>query len=200
AGLLDNKIATTHWAMANEFRKRFPRVLLRPDEMITDDSGIVCSGGYDSFLDASIYVIKKYYGPTVALECSKVFLHNHGRHSQAPYTIFNVPRDHGDEEVLQIQRELGKNFSTNVDFDELAREYGMSRRTLERRFKKATGVTLLVYQQRTRVEHAKALLESGNSSFDEISYKVGYMDNSFFRKLFVKYTTLRPREYRSLFS
>jgi len=199
-GLLDNKVATTHWAMADIFRKRFPKVLLRPDEMITDDSGIVCSGGYDSFLDASIYMIKKYYGPTVALQCSKIFLHNHGRDSQAPYAIFNVPRDHGDEEILHIQQELGTNFSSNVDFDKLAREYGMSRRTLERRFKKATGVTLLIYQQRTRVEHAKALLESGNNSFDEISYKVGYMDNSFFRKLFIKYTTLRPREYRSLFS
>ncbi len=199
-GLLDNKIATTHWAMANEFRKRFPNVLLRPDEMITDDSGLVCSGGYDSFLDASIYMVEKFYGATVALQCSKVFLHNLGRRSQAPYAIFSAPRDHGDEEILQIQQEIENKFANNFDFDELAKEYGMSRRTLERRFKKATGVTLLVYQQRTRVEHAKALLESGNSSFDEISFKVGYMDNSFFRKLFIKYTTLRPREYRSLFS
>ncbi len=199
-GLLDNKIATTHWAMANEFRKRFPEVLLRPDEMITDDGGLVCSGGYDSFLDASIYMVEKFYGATVALQCSKIFLHNLGRRSQAPYAIFSAPRDHGDEKILQIQQKMGNNFASNFDFDELAKEYGMSRRTLERRFKKATGVTLLVYQQRTRVEHAKALLESGNSSFDEISYKVGYMDNSFFRKLFIKYTTLRPREYRSLFS
>ncbi len=199
-GLLDNKIATTHWAIANEFRKRFPKVLLRPDEMITDDSGLVCSGGYDSFLDASIYMVEKFYGATVALQCSKIFLHNLGRRSQAPYAIFSAPRDHGDEEILQIQQEMGNKFANNFDFDELAKEYGMSRRTLERRFKKATGVTLLVYQQRTRVEHAKTLLESGNSSFDEISYKVGYMDNSFFRKLFIKYTTLRPREYRSLFS
>ena len=199
-GLLDNKIATTHWAMANEFRKRFPEVLLRPDEMITDDGGLICSGGYDSFLDASIYMVEKFYGATVALQCSKIFLHNLGRRSQAPYAIFSAPRDHGDEKILQIQQKIGNNFASNFDFDELAKEYGMSRRTLERRFKKATGVTLLVYQQRTRVEHAKALLESGNSSFDEISYKVGYMDNSFFRKLFIKYTTLRPREYRSLFS
>jgi len=173
-GLLDNKIATTHWAMANEFRKRFPEVLLRPDEMITDDGGLICSGGYDSFLDASIYMVEKFYGATVALQCSKIFLHNLGRRSQAPYAIFSAPRDHGDEKILQIQQEMGQNFASNFDFDELAKEYGMSRRTLERRFKKATGVTLLVYQQRTRVEHAKALLESGNSSL--------------------------PREYRSLFS
>lgn len=199
-GLLDNKVATTHWAMANDFRKRFPKVVLRPDEMITDDSGLVCSGGYDSFLDASIYMIQKFYGATVALQCSKIFLHNLGRRSQAPYAIFSAPKDHGDEEILQIQQEIGSKFASSFDFDELAKEYGMSRRTLERRFKKATGVTLLVYQQRTRVEHAKTLLESGNSSFDEISFKVGYMDNSFFRKLFIKYTSLRPREYRSLFS
>ncbi len=199
SGLLDDKIATTHWAMANAFRKQFPKVILRPDEIITDDADIVCSGGYDSFLDVSIYMVGKCFGAEVALQCSKIFLKNLGQRSQAPYAIFTAPRDHGDEQILQIQQKMGNKYARNFDFDALAKEYGMSRRTMERRFKKATGVTPLVFQQRTRVEHAKTLLESGNSSFDEISYKVGYMDNSFFRKLFVKYTTFRPREYRALF-
>ncbi len=112
-GLLDNKIATTHWAIANEFRKRFPKVLLRPDEMITDESGLVCSGGYDSFLDASIYMVEKFYGATVALQCSKIFLHNLGRQSQAPYAIFHAPKEHGDEEILPIPPGKGKELLPN---------------------------------------------------------------------------------------
>ena len=200
AGLLDGKIATTHWAMVNEFRKRFPDVVLKPDELITEDSGIICSGGYNSFLDASIYVIKKLCGSQVALQCSKVFLHDNGCRSQAPYSIFTGPRDHGDKQILSIQQTLEKEYTKNFDFNALAKEYGMGRRTLERHFKKATGVTPLAYLQQIRVEHAKQLLETGRDSFDEISYRVGYMDNSFFRKLFIKYTSLRPREYRARFS
>ncbi len=199
-GLLDDKIATTHWAMANLFRKHFPKVRLRPDEIITDDSGIICSGGYDSYLDVCIYVIEKCFGAAVALQCSKIFVKSMGQRSQAPYTIFTPPRDHGDEQILHVQQTISSEYDKNFDFDKLAQESGMSRRTLERRFKKATGMSPLIYQQRTRVERAKTLLESSSASFDEISYRVGYMDNSFFRKLFIKYTTLRPREYRTLFA
>lgn len=199
-GLLDGKTATTHWAMESEFRKRFPQVKLKPDELITDEDGLVCSGGYDSFLDVSIYMIDKFCGSTVARECSKIFLSNPSRRSQAPYAVFHGSRDHGNKQILQIQSLLEKQFPDTFDFTELAKEYGMSRRTLERHFKKATGMTPLAYLQRVRVEKAKALLETGNASFDEISYQVGYMDNSFFRKLFIKFTSLRPREYRTMFA
>ena len=199
-GLLDGRVATTHWVMVNEFRKRYPKVLLKPDELITEDRNLICSGGYNSFLDVSIYLVEKLYGPTVALQCSKIFLRDLGRRSQAPYSIFSGPQDHGDKQILRIQEPLEEQYTKNFDFNTLAREYGMGRRTLERHFKKATGETPLVYLQRIRVEHAKQLLESGNASIDEICYQVGYMDNSFFRKLFIKYTSLRPSEYRARFS
>jgi len=57
----------------------------------------------------------------------------------------------------------------------------MSRRTFERRFKAATGETCLLYLQKVRVEVAKQILEE-NSSFDEISYDVGY-ETVVFRKI-----------------
>jgi len=199
-GLLNGRDATTHWAMINEFRKRFPKVLLKSDELITEDNNLICSGGYNSFLDVSIYLIKKLCGPTIALQCSKIFLHDHDRRSQAHYSLFNSAHEHGDKQILRIQKIMEEQYTRNFDYNTLARRYGMGRRTLERHFKKATGETPLAYLQRVRIEHAKQLLESGNASIDEICSQVGYMDNSFFRKLFIKYTSLRPSEYRARFS
>ena len=60
----------------------------------------------------------------------------------------------------------------------------MSRRTFERRFKTATGEPPLSYLLHAGVETAKQLLELSDNTFDEISYKVGYEDSSFFRKVF----------------
>ncbi len=199
-GLLDGRQATTHWAMVNEFRKRFPRVRLDPDALITDEDNLICSGGYNSFLDLSIHLVQKFCGATVALECAKIFVHEPCRRSQAPYSVFNAPHDHGDDQILRIQKLLETEYQKNFDFNELAREYGMGRRTMERHFKKATGETPLTYLQRVRIEHAKQLLETGTASLDEISYQVGYLDSGFFRKLFVKYTSLRPSEYRARFT
>ena len=63
----------------------------------------------------------------------------------------------------------------------------------------ATGDTPLAYLQRTRVGAAKQMLESGLRTCDEVAYRVGYEDSGFFRKLFIKYTGLRPSDYRLKF-
>jgi transcriptional regulator GlxA family with amidase domain len=45
AGLLDGHEATTHWASADEFRRRYPEVNWRPEKLITEDRRMLCSGG-----------------------------------------------------------------------------------------------------------------------------------------------------------
>jgi transcriptional regulator GlxA family with amidase domain len=52
-------------------------------------------------------------------------------------------------------------------------------RTLKRRFKAATGATLIEYLQNLRIEEAKRLLESGRMPVDDISVEAGYEDPSF---------------------
>jgi transcriptional regulator GlxA family with amidase domain len=68
------------------------------------------------------------------------------------------------------------------------------------RFNRATGVTLLGYLQQLRVETAKRLLEDGRQTFNEITYLVGYENIPFFRKVFVRLTGLRPKEYQQRFA
>jgi transcriptional regulator GlxA family with amidase domain len=44
AGLLDGREATTHWATADAFRRRYPRANWQPEKLITEDGRILCSG------------------------------------------------------------------------------------------------------------------------------------------------------------
>ena len=198
-GLLDGKTATTHWGFADQFQKRYPRIELKPERLITDEGDLFCSGGYNAGIDLSLYLVEKYCGHEVALQSSKSVIADIGRTSQAPYVIFQFQKDHRDNQILMVQEWIENNFDQAFNYDKLARNHGMSRRTFERRFKTATGDTPLIYQQRLRVEAAKHLLEDGNQSFDEITYQVGYEDSSSFRKVFLKQTGLRPTEYQKKF-
>ena len=45
AGLLDGRPATTHWAWADDFAQRFPRVKLDPDVLYVDDGNLMTSAG-----------------------------------------------------------------------------------------------------------------------------------------------------------
>ena len=76
----------------------------------------------------------------------------------------------------------------------------LSRRNLERRFKRATSNTTVEYIQRVKIEAAKMSLESSRENINEVMYKVGYTDSKAFRVTFKKITGLSPVQYRSKYS
>jgi len=199
-GLLDGKSATLHWGYTQMFSRRYPRVQLQSDKMILDQGRLYCSAGTNAGLDLSLYLVEKFCGRRAALESAKTMVLDLGRKSQMPYSRFLISIEHGDPTILKAQKWLEQHLTEPINYDRLAVKYGMSRRSIERRFKRATGVTPLGYVQQLRVEKAKRLLEEGNQTFSEITYEVGYEDISFFRKLFIRSTGLRPKEYQQRFA
>lgn len=199
-GLLDYKNATTHWGYANRFRKEFPRVRLVSDRIITDEGNLFCSGGANSGGDLALYLIAKYTSEEVARQTAKVMVMDTDRSSQSPYSVYRLDKSHGDRSVLDLQTWLEEHFNEEVTVDMLATREGMSRRTLERRFKNATGESPKRYVQRIRVEKAKQLLQESGMTFDEITYLVGYEDSSTFSRVFKEYTGLSPILYKRRFN
>jgi transcriptional regulator GlxA family with amidase domain len=200
-GLLDGKTATTHWGFTRLFNKRYPKVNLKPKKLITDEGDLFCSGGVYSGVDLSIYLVEKFCGHDTAVQCSKAVVYDYVRESQAPYAVNLFQKNHKDEKIIAVQEYIENHYNREkFDYDLLARKFGLSRRTLIRRFKAAAGDTPLNYLQRFRVEIAKRLLENRLHSFEEIAYQVGYEDSSFFRKVFVQLTGLRPKEYQRKFT
>ena len=198
-GLLNGKTATTHWGFVDLFRDRYPLVHLRPDAMITDEGDLYCSGGSNSFNDLSFYLIEKLSSREVAVQCAKAMVQDFGRITQAPYAAPHLPKCHNDQGILAVQRWIEKHYTEGISIAILAAKFGMSQRTFERRFKQATGDSPLVYLQTVRINAAKALLEKPRSTFEEVTYRVGYEDISSFRKIFQRHTGLRPKAYQRLF-
>ncbi len=197
-GLLDGKSATLHWGFVEMFRKRYPQIKVRQDRMFLDHGRLYCSAGVSAGMDLSLYLVEKFCGRKPAVQSAKTMVLDMGRERQSPYASFIPPKDHGDPLVIKAQEWMEGH--QTVDYDRLAKEFRMSRRSLERRFKRATGITPLVYLQQLRVENAKRMLEEGVRTFNEITYEVGYEDVSFFRKIFIRLTGLRPKEYQQRFT
>jgi transcriptional regulator GlxA family with amidase domain len=195
-GLLKGKKCATHWMAANDFKKMFPDVNLVADKIITDENGIYCSGGAYSFLNLILYLVEKYAGRNLAILCAKVFEIEIERGSQSPFIIFNGQKEHEDEPIKKAQMFIEKNFQKKITVDELASMLALSRRNLERRFKKATSNTTVEYIQRVKIEAAKQSLESSRENINEVMYKVGYSDSKAFRTTFKKITGLSPLQYR----
>ena len=199
-GLLKGKQCATHWQLANQFRSMFPDVNLVDDKIMTEADGIYTSGGAYSFLNLLLYLIEKYAGRDVAILVSKAFMIDIDRYSQSPFIIFEGQKAHQDEPVKKAQEFIEKNFEEKITVDQLASMFALGRRSLERRFKKATSNTVTEYIQRVKIEAAKKDLETGRKNINEVMYEVGYNDVKAFRTTFRKVTGLSPVEYKNKYS
>jgi transcriptional regulator GlxA family with amidase domain len=201
-GLLRGREATIHWAFASTFRRNFPDVQLRTDEaLITtgDRRELVMTGGVTSWHDLALQLIARHVGPTAAQAMAKLMMLHWHTEGQAPYVVFSPTREHGDGLVLRLQVWLDGNFAVASPVEEMVHMAGVPRRSMERRFAKATGLTPLAYVQALRIEEAKRRLERTQAPVDEIGCQVGYENSAFFRRLFKRSTRMTPGAYRRKF-
>jgi transcriptional regulator GlxA family with amidase domain len=200
SGLLDGRAATTHWAVADHFRERYPRVRWQTDKFVTEDNRVLCSGGVYASIDLSLYLVEKFCGHEVALQCSRSLLVSMPRTWQSGYSVSPLSRPHSDDKIKQAEAYLQKHFEQDVSISVLADRAGMGPRNFIRRFKAATGRLPGSYIQMLRVSAARELLEDGATSIQAVSSQIGYIDVAFFRGLFKRHTGMTPAEYRRRFA
>lgn len=196
-GLLDGKKCSTHWGFQNEFRALYPEVELVDGSIVTEDQGVYSSGGANSYWNLLLYLVEKYADRDTAILAAKYFAIDIDRDSQAAFALFQGQKSHEDSEILKAQDFLEAHYQERISVEQLADQFGIGRRSFERRFKRATHNTVLEYHQRVKIEAAKRRFESSRKNIHEVMYDVGYTDTKAFRMIFKKYTGLTPIEYRN---
>ena len=201
-GLLDQCDATSHWGYQDLFRKYYPNVRFRPEPNLAfaDPSGrIVTAGGTTSWHDLAIHIISRHCSPGEALRIAKVYLLKWHGEGELPYETLVRNNPHADSVVRTCEKWLEEHYTEQGAIPRVVELANTPERTLKRRFKIATGSTLIDRVQDLRVEEAKHLLEASAMPVDDISVDVGYEDASFFRRLFKRRTSLTPSQYRRMF-
>lgn len=199
-GLMEGRKCSTHWLAANAFKKMFPEIELVPDKIITDEKGIYTSGGAISFWNLLLYIIEKYSGREMTILLAKYFEIEIDRYDQSRFIMFKGQKEHEDEQVRRAQEFIENNYQEKLSVEQLADMFALGRRSLERRFKKATNNTIIEYIQRVKVEAAKKSFENSRKNISEVMYDVGYTDTKAFRTTFKKISGLSPVEYRNKYN
>jgi transcriptional regulator GlxA family with amidase domain len=201
-GLLDGCPATSHWGYEDLFRKYYPKVRFdpAPNLVFGDLRGrIVTAGGTTSWHDLALHIISCHASPGEALRIAKVYLLKWHGEGELPYASLVRPLPHGDSVVRKCENRLHEKFRDIDAIAQVTALAGIPERSLKRRFKAATGSSLIEYLQNLRIEEAKRLLESSELPIEEICAETGYHDTSFFRRVFKRLTGLTPSHYRRIF-
>lgn len=203
AGLLDGEEATTHWAYAGLFQRYYPQVTLRAERLLTTAGGderILTSGGATAWEDLTLHLIERYCGPEEAVRVAKIFLLGDHADGQLPFAAPPIPRRHEDRVIGEAQGWIGEHYAESNPVARMVAASGLSERSFNRRFKRATGYAPVQYVQNLRIEEAKQMLERSALPVDAVAQEVGYEDPTHFRRLFKRLAGVTPARYRRRFT
>ena len=100
--------------------------------------------------------------------------------------------------VEKAMRLIQQRYWEKFSLSSLAREVGISKYHLSRRFRELSGVTFRDYLLSVRLERAKALLAADHVSISEVARMVGFSDLPRLDKVFKRFTGFSPTAYRSM--
>ncbi len=199
-GLVDNQKCSTHWLFEDQFKEMYPDVEYVNGRIVTEKDGIYSSGGASSYWNLLLHLVEKYAGPELAIHAAKFFALDIGRTSQSHFVMFSGQKNHTDNDIRKIQEYVENNYREKISVEQICMEFGIGRRSLERRFKKATNNTVTEYIQRVKIEAAKKDFELTRKNINEVMYEVGYSDPKAFRDVFRKITGMSPLDYRTRYN
>jgi transcriptional regulator GlxA family with amidase domain len=198
-GLLDNRAATTHWQLADDFNEKHPNVLLKIESLLINDGDIISAGGLMSWIDLGLEIVAQFTRPHIMRSLGKYLVVDTGKREQRYYGSFTPKFNHGNHQILQVQHYIQANFNQSLNISVLVDLVHMTERTFLRQFTNATTFKPIKYIQRVRVQKACELLESTTQSFEQIALNIGYEDVSSFRKVFIKTIGLSPSAFKARF-
>ena len=197
AGLLENKSATTHWHYFDQLQKSYPTLKLRRQHFTTQTGNIYCAASINAMAELIVYQVERIFGRVIARQAQRNFFHEIRNLSEAVSYSDSRELKLSDELIVQAKIWMQDNLSKHSLLSYLPEKLGVQKRTLNRRFKIATGKTPGEYLNEVRMNFACDLLKNTDLSILEIASFSGFSDNSWFSARFKQWSGSTPKAYRS---
>jgi transcriptional regulator GlxA family with amidase domain len=200
AGLLDGHEATTHWSECHDLERRYPDVEVRRDPIFVRSENIYTSAGVTAGIDLALALVEEDLGPKVARDVARwlvLFLRRPGGQSQFSAALAGQRAER--EPLRELQAWMVDHLDEDLSVPALAVRAYMSPRNFARAFKREVGMTPGAYVETLRVERARALLETGGESVEQVAWRCGFGTVETMRRIFRKRLGVSPGSYRERF-
>jgi transcriptional regulator GlxA family with amidase domain len=186
AGALDGRRATTHWLLARELQKRFPKIKVEDDRIFIIDGPIWTSAGMSAGIDLALGMIEKDFGTEVVRAVAqKLVLYHRRAGGQSQHSAL-LEMDAKSDRIQNALAFARKNLQSPLGVEELADAAHLSPRQFSRAFRSETGQSPAKAIEHLRVEAARLMLESGRHSLDVVARETGFADRERMRRSFLR--------------
>ncbi|MCJ2095931.1 GlxA family transcriptional regulator [Methylobacterium sp. J-001] len=184
AGLMRGRRCCVSWYHFTDLVARHDDVIPVADQLFVEDGPfITCAGGLAS-LDLGAWLIDRHLGPGHAQKSLHIMVTDRARPAAGAQP---QPPSAGIVEDNRVRRAMlliEQNLSTPQRVEKIAQTVGLSKRQLERVFRKLVGKSVQEYSRDLRVLYGRWLLANSPQTITEVATECGFSDVSHFNRLF----------------
>ncbi|AZG47305.1 GlxA family transcriptional regulator [Gordonia insulae] len=200
AGLLDGRVATTHWKFTADLAHRYPTITVDDDAIFVRDGDVYSSAGVVAGIDLSLALVEEDHGAEVARRTAQgllVYMQRGGGQSQFSASLQGpIARS---SVVRKVTDHIRGNPRLPHTVSSLAEHANVSARHLTRLFRDELATTPAGYVATTRFEVACDRLNTG-FGVAQAAQAAGYSSAEVMRRAFVARIGISPRKYQQRFT
>jgi len=198
AGLLDKYRATIHWENLSALREEFPRILLNDQLFTIDRDRFTCSGGIAP-LDLMLNLVKTQLDASVAQLISEQFILDRVRNDRdRQYVPLRAQIGVSHEALMKVAQLMEDNIEKPLSLDEIATATALSRRQIERLFKRHLGCVPNRYYLQMRLRRARELLLQTSMPIIDITAACGFQSPPHFSRCYRAHFGCPPSSERQV--
>jgi AraC family transcriptional regulator, glycine betaine-responsive activator len=184
AGLLDKYRATIHWENLSALREEFPRINLSDQLFSIDRDRFTCSGGVAP-LDLMLHLVESQLGARVSQLISEQFIVDRVRNDRdRQYVPLRAQIGVSHESLIRVAQLMEENIEKPLSLDEIASATGLSRRQIERLFKRHLNCVPKRYYLQMRLRRARELLLQTSMPIIDITTACGFQSPPHFSRCY----------------
>jgi transcriptional regulator GlxA family with amidase domain len=198
AGLLDDFSATIHWENLSALREEFPRVRISDQLFTIDRDRFTCSGG-TAPLDLMLNLIRLKLGPRVSQLVSEQFIVDRVRNdTDRQYIPLRAQIGVSHRGLIRVAQLMEENIEKPLSLEQIAKSTGLSRRQIERLFKRDLNCVPKRYYLEMRLRRARELLLQTAMPIMDITTACGFQSPPHFSKCYRSQFGYPPSAERKL--
>jgi AraC family transcriptional regulator, glycine betaine-responsive activator len=184
AGLLDKYKASIHWENLSALREEFPRILLNDQLFSIDRDRFTCSGGIAP-LDLMLNLVKSRLDARVAQLISEQFILDRVRNDRdRQYVPLRAQIGASHATLIEVAQLMEEHIEKPLSLDEIAATTQLSRRQIERLFKRHLDCVPNRYYLQMRLRRARELLLQTSMPIIDITTACGFQSPPHFSRCY----------------
>ncbi len=195
-GALKGKRFTLHWENLPSFSEHFYD--LEPTNNLYEiDGSLMTCGGGSAATDMMLQMIEMDHGKDLAVIVSDMCIHFRSNNRKAPQkSAYSVALSSRNQHLISAMQLMDQSIEAPLNVADIADQVNLSRRQLERLFKKYVGVSPVEYFIQLRISRAHALLNETDMNLAQIAAATGFTSTANFTLRFKKRFGQSPSAFR----